>query len=143
MEIIKADNLYYHALCVYLRTVIFIQGQDVALEDEIETNEDDAVYFLGLVDGKPVATARYRVIENGTIGKIERVGVLDSQRGKGFGKKIMTHVIEDITKEHDGLTIKLSAQDHAIPFYEGLGFSARGEGYMEAGIPHHMMERKA
>ncbi len=139
MEIFKVENLYHHALCVYLRTVIFIQEQDVSVEEEIEQNEDDAVCFLGLVDGKAVATARYRIIDNNLIAKIERVGVLNNFRGKGYGNKLMDYVIEDAKLVHNPKVIKLSSQDHAIPFYENLGFAIEGDGFMEADIPHHMM----
>ena len=34
---------------------------------------------------------------------------------------------------------KLSAQTHALPFYEKLGFAAYGPEYPDAGIPHRDM----
>ena len=142
MKITKVENLYHHALCVYLRTVIFIQGQDVPVEMEIEHHEDNAIYFLGEIDGKPVATARYRATDGGSTIKIERVGILDDYRGKGYGNKIMQHAINDAKLLYKPKMIKISSQDHAIPFYESLGFIVDGDGFMEAGIPHHMMTIK-
>jgi len=35
--------------------------------------------------------------------------------------------------------VLLSAQTHAIAFYERFGFVAEGEAYDDAGIPHRMM----
>ena len=35
---------------------------------------------------------------------------------------------------------KLGSQDQAIPFYERLGFNIVGEGFVDAGIPHHWMQ---
>jgi predicted GNAT family N-acyltransferase len=37
---------------------------------------------------------------------------------------------------------RLAGQLHAIPFYEGHGFQAYGEVFLDAGIEHRMMERR-
>jgi ElaA protein len=39
--------------------------------------------------------------------------------------------------------ITLSAQSYLIHFYESLGFSTIGDQYLEDGIPHIKMKRKA
>ncbi len=36
----------------------------------------------------------------------------------------------------------LDSQDQAIPFYEKSGFSMEGDGFMDAGIPHHRMTKR-
>lgn len=142
MTIIKADNFYHFALCVYLRTIIFIIGQDVPWKEEIIPDEDDkAVSYVGFVEDQPVATGRTRVID-GNIGKIERVGVLPQYQGKGHGKDIVLHLVSELRKNKSLSVIKLGAQDHAISFYEKFGFKVDGDGFMEAGIPHHMMIMK-
>ncbi|MEE2978078.1 MAG: GNAT family N-acetyltransferase, partial [Pseudomonadota bacterium] len=35
----------------------------------------------------------------------------------------------------------LNAQTHAMPFYSRAGFTAEGEEFEEAGIPHRTMRR--
>lgn len=140
MEVVKVESLYQHALCVYLRTVIFIQGQNVPIKSDIELNEDEATYFLAIANDNPVATARYRIVDDKV--KVERVGVLDDCRGKGYGQKIMQHLISEVKQSHPDKAIKLSSQDNAIPFYEGIGFTVEGDGFMDANIPHHMMVLK-
>lgn len=144
MNILKAEKKYDYAMCIYLRTIIFIVGQDCPLVDEIEDEDDEenAVHFIGYLMGdRPAATARYRVL-NGNIAKIERVGVLDEYRGKGLGKEIVLHILDILKEDKSITTIKLGAQDHALGFYGKMGFVQYGDGYMEAGIPHHMMEYK-
>lgn len=142
MNIIKAENPYHFALCIYLRTVIFIIGQDVSPEDEIIPDEDEqAVSYVGFVNNQPVATARYRIVD-GIIGKIERVGVLPEHQGQGYGREMISHLISELKHNKELTFLKLGAQDHAIPFYEKLGFQVEGDGFMEAGIPHHMMVMK-
>lgn len=144
MNIIEAKTKYDYAMCIYLRTMIFIIGQDCPLVDEIETREDEeeAVNFIGYLMGDiPAATARYRMIDDKTA-KIERVGVPDEHQGEGYGKAMVLHIL-DILKNNPAIKcIKLGGQDHALGFYNKLGFKEYGDGYMDAGIPHHMMEYK-
>lgn len=144
MNIIEVSNKYDYAMCIYLRTMIFIIGQDCPLVDEIESEDDEesAVNFIGYMMGDiPAATARYRVLK-GNIAKIERVGVLDEFQGKGFGRDIVLHILDKLKNDKSITEIKLGAQDHALGFYNKLGFKEYGDGYMDAGIPHHMMEFK-
>jgi ElaA protein len=57
-------------------------------------------------------------------------------RGKGFGKELMKVSIARIQNLFPGYPIKISAQTYLKKFYEDLGFSQIGEGYLEDGIPH-------
>ena len=38
-------------------------------------------------------------------------------------------------------TLRIEAQDYTIPFYEKMGFTVVGDGFLEANIPHHAMEK--
>lgn len=142
MNILEAKKRYDYAMCIYLRTMIFIIGQDCPLVDEIEdeNDEEEAVHFIGYFTGDiPAATARYRMIDDHTA-KIERVAVLEEYRGEGLGKEMVSHILSVLKKDSSITSIKLGAQDHALGFYNKLGFVEYGDGYMEAGIPHHMMD---
>ncbi len=73
-------------------------------------------------------------------GKIGRVAVLRSARGRGIGALLMRRAIEYANKI--GLdSLSLDAQLHAIGFYEQLGFSAEGPEFLDAGILHRRMTR--
>lgn len=139
MGVIKSETLQHHALCAYLRTIVFIQEQNVSLEEEFETDEDEAVYFLGMYDESPVATSRYRILDDNKTVKIERVAVLSEHRGLGYGKKLTLAAVSDAQTFFPSAAVVATAQDHAIPFYEDLGFVVAGEGFVAAGIPHHTM----
>ena len=39
------------------------------------------------------------------------------------------------------MEIVLHAQDHALGFYERCGYEVEGDGFEEAGIPHHKMRK--
>ena len=103
---------------------------------EFDEYEDKSTHYLLCADNYPVATARFRLNAKDTA-KIERIAVLKEHRNKGLGRKLVEHVSKDLKGKPDIKKIVMSAQDYALPFYEKLGYTVVGEGYMEAGIPHH------
>ncbi len=135
----KVENKVDHARSVQVRTLVFVSGQNVPPEREIDEHEEDSHYFIAILNGRAIGTARWRM-KNEDTAKIERLAVLDEMRGKGIGRKLMLHLMEDIKKNSVASKIKMGSQDHAIPFYESMGFKVMGEGYMDGGtIPHHDM----
>lgn len=138
IEVRKADNLHFYSLCVAVRHEVFVIEQHCSWGEEYDALEDSCVHFVALVEGEAAGTARWRPYKGGA--KIERVAVRAAYRGMGIARVLMEHVMRDIAV--DGVSpIILSAQDHAIPFYEKLGFEVFEDGYDEAGIPHHMMQK--
>lgn len=138
-----AQTKHDFAWCAHIRTIVFVLGQNCPPDIEIDEHEDVCRHILARDAGKPCGTARWRIYKPG-VAKIERVAVLDAWRGKGVGHALMQAVITDIKSiAPDAKTLRLGAQDYAIPFYEKLGFRIVGEGFMEANIPHHWMEKAA
>ena len=117
-----------------LREKVFVEEQkvDPALEFE---NEEESRFYLLTVDGKDVATARWRETSGGY--KLERFVTLKEERGKGYGKMILEEMLKDVLPF--GKKIYLNAQTQALPFYEKSGFVKTGEPFMEAGIEHYLM----
>ena len=71
-------------------------------------------------------------------GKIGRIAVKSGLRGRGIGTLILRRLLQEARR----LGIRepyLHAQVQAVPFYERLGFSRKGEEFDEAGIPHVRM----
>lgn len=127
--------------CLDIRHKVFILGQNVPPDLEIDGLDDTARHYIGLDQDRPVATCRVRFIKE--TAKIERVAVLAAHRGQGIGRKLMDYVITALAKDPNIKTIKLSAQMAVVPFYESLGFTAYGAPYPDAGIPHMDMQRPA
>ncbi|MEM6590085.1 MAG: GNAT family N-acetyltransferase [Pseudomonadota bacterium] len=124
--------------CLELRRVVFMLEQGVSEEEERDGCDDSAHHILARLDGQPVGCAR--ILIEGDKGKIGRVCVLADQRGTGLGKALIEGCLAHLTSL--GLTrAVLGAQTHALGFYEALGFTAFGEEFDDAGIPHRMMER--
>lgn len=62
---------------------------------------------------------------------ITKIWVPESQRGNGFGRKLVSEAIKEIKKEHPGMVIKLAALPFdggmdmvdLVAWYEDQGFS--------------------
>ena len=125
--------------CFRIRTIVFVEEQEVPLELEMDEYDAVATHFL-LRDGEtPLATAR--LVDKHGLAKIGRVAVLKEARGRGLGLLLMQAVIDEA--KHRGFTESvLDAQTYAVPFYARLGYVAEGEEFDDAGIPHFLMRRK-
>lgn len=132
-QIAVTDDL---AACHAIRRAVFIEEQGVSEAEEIDDLDGDAVHLLAMDGGAPVGTAR--LLFAGDMGKIGRVAVMPSHRGTGLGKSLMLAAL-DVLRQRGLTKAKLSSQDHAIGFYESLGFVAEGPFYDDAGIPHRDM----
>ena len=124
--------------CRKIRIAVFVEEQHIPLAEEFDDIDGGAQHYLALLDGTPVGTAR--MYEKDGVGHIGRICVLPSARGHKVGQALVHAAIKGVTAM--GLkTAQLSAQDHAIGFYEQLGFRAFGDFYDDAGIPHMDMRR--
>ncbi len=127
------------AACHALRQTVFIDEQGVREIDEWDELDDQAVHLLAIVHGQPVGTAR--LLTQGETGKIGRICVVKDQRGTGLGAALVQHAIDRLVATPGITRLMLGAQEHAIGFYQKLGFTAYGPTYDDAGIPHRDMER--
>jgi predicted GNAT family N-acyltransferase len=124
--------------CIAIRHEVFVIGQSVPKDIEVDGLDEACTHALVRVDGVPVATARLRVVDG--LAKVERVAVLESHRGGGYGRVVMD-VIEEEAVRLGLTTAKLNAQTWVIPFYERLGYVAYGPEFMDADIPHRAMKK--
>lgn len=72
---------------------------------------------------------------------IGRVLTVESTRGTGLGKELMTHAIKYIEQEYPHQSNRISAQQYLEKFYQSFGFTAVSDVYDEDGIPHIEMIR--
>ncbi len=64
-------------------------------------------------------------------------------RGKGLGHDVIKVGLAEIERRN-GAGVRISAQSYLKGFYEGHGFVALGDPYLEDGIPHiEMLREKA
>ncbi len=127
--------------CLEIRKIVFIEGQNVPYELEIDGLDAAAYHLLALQNNTPIGTARALLLEEDTVAKIGRVAVLESGRGLGIGHMIMQEMEKD-SRLASAICFKLEAQTYALPFYEKLGYEAYGKEFDDAGIPHMRMKKK-
>lgn len=117
-----------------VRTVVFIDEQSVTPEYEWDDIDASAVHLLAMAENQAIACLR--IIEYTKIG---RMAVLKEWRGRGVGTRLLKMAIE-ICRQHGSKCVKLSAQTHAIGFYEKAGFVQVSDEYCDVDIPHVDMQ---
>ena len=123
-----------------IRSEVFVVEQDCVYQDL--DGDDQASVHLWLTEGdRTVAVSR--VCPAGTHMQEVSIGrVVTTDRGKGYGKRIMLESI-DAAREYFGATvIDIEAQEYAKGFYEQVGFRQSSETFMLDGIPHIRMTWK-
>lgn len=120
-----------------IRETVFIHEQGVPVDLEWDGLDSSCAHVLAWNDlGETIGTARMQ--PNGTIG---RMAVLKDWRGRGVGQALLQTLLDLAVKQ--GLPrVTLSAQIHALGFYERAGFHVVGEPFMDADIPHRKMARE-
>ncbi|RRV04390.1 GNAT family N-acetyltransferase [Pseudomonas sp. v388] len=120
-----------------VRDAVFVAEQSVPPELEWDAEDGDAVHFLAYEGDFAIGTAR--LLPDGEIG---RLSVLRDWRGLAVGEALLKAVIHEA--EQRGLNVqKLSAQVQAVEFYQRFGFTVVSEEFLEAGLPHVDMIRRA
>lgn len=116
-----------------IRQRVFVEEQNVPPELEWDDTDDIADHYLAVTeDNKPAGVARlFSTLEE--TAHIGRMAVLPEFRGKGVGEALLQHLITEASRFSE---LKLSAQEHAIPFYQRSGFHVYSDFYDDAGIPH-------
>jgi predicted GNAT family N-acyltransferase len=126
--------------CYALRLAVFVEEQGVPLDMELdEHDETDAVHIMGCDEGEVVATARMVNLDG--VGKIGRVAVAQSARGKGYGKQVIEALMNLARDAGTVSSFALDAQIQATGLYEKLGFEKVGDVFDDAGIDHIKMVR--
>ncbi|MCF6215701.1 MAG: GNAT family N-acetyltransferase [Emcibacter sp.] len=137
IKIIKVTSEKNLSHCFHIRTIVFVEEQNVPMNEEIDGLDAEADHFLLYLGQIPVATARVRYLND--IAKIERVAVLKGNRGHKIGHQLMGFIMADIKKNPHIKLMKLGAQVPVIAFYEKLGFICHGDIFLDAGIRHRWM----
>ncbi len=143
MDITPVQSDYDWEKARSIRTQVFIEEQDCPPEEEWDGHDETSRHVLGWVDGRAVATARWRTVphDEEIVAKLERFAVLPEHRGQGGGTQLVRYVIEDARRAGFD-TFLVHAQSHLQDWYEDLGFEVTGRTFDEVGIPHVEMMRR-
>ena len=120
-----------------IRQRVFIDEQKVP--EELEWDGTDEIadhYLMVLPDNTPIGVARvFSTLDE--VAHIGRMAILPAHRRRGYGQKLLQHLMAEAGREFGEL--RLSAQKHAIDFYQACGFHLCSDAYDDAGIPHFDM----
>ena len=134
-KIFQAKYEQYKDEIIKVRHEVFVIGQNISSELEIDGKDSDCFHVLVMIDKKPIATGRME--KDGHIG---RIAVLKKYRRKDHGTKVMKK-LEEIAKNKSIKKTYLGSQVHATNFYFRLGYESYGNFYFEAGIKHIKMRK--
>ena len=131
---LTVDELYE---LLRVRAEVFVVEQDCVYQDL--DGDDQVSVHLWLTDGGKVV-ALCRVCPAGTHMEEVSIGrVITTERGKGYGKRIMLEGIKVAQEHFNAKRIDIEAQEYARDFYEQVGFRQSSEPFILDGIPHIRM----
>lgn len=121
-----------------LRSEVFVVEQECIYQD-IDGKDEKADHVLLIINNELVGYTR---VFNENIyfkeASFGRAVVKKNYRGEGYGHLLVEKSLEHL-KTNKQSPIKISAQSYLKEFYSSHGFVAKGEEYMEDGIPHTAM----
>jgi tRNA(adenine34) deaminase len=118
-----------------IRFEVFVDEQKVPADEEVDAFDPLSIHAIAWTNG--AAAACGRLLPDGHIG---RMAVRQAFRGQGVGALVLLHLIERARQRGDREVV-LSAQTHALGFYEKFGFVAEGGEYLDCNIPHRDMRK--
>lgn len=138
---LSANQLYE---ILRLRSEVFVVEQDCVYQDL--DGLDQASLHLCEWHGSDLL-AYTRLLAPGVDFKdasaIGRIITSPSVRRNGHGRPIVAESIKICEEQWPSFPIKLHAQTYLLKFYREFGFEPYGDEFLEDGLPHFFMERRA
>lgn len=121
-----------------IRMTVFCDEQGFTTEEEYDSYDETADFVVSYDGRTPVATGRLIKTEDGEY-KIGRVAVMKEYRGRHAGSAIMES-LSRLAASKGAKCVVVGAQEHAIEFYEKLGYTVCSDTYMEGHVAHKKMK---
>ncbi|PKN55836.1 MAG: GNAT family N-acetyltransferase [Deltaproteobacteria bacterium HGW-Deltaproteobacteria-14] len=122
-----------------LRQRVFVEEQGVPAALERDALDAVAHHVVLLEGERAIGTGRVRLVAP-DVAKVERVAVDVDRRGQGSGRRVM-EALEERARALGAANVRLAAQESAVAFYQRLGYTAHGERFWDAGLPHRWMDK--
>jgi predicted GNAT family N-acyltransferase len=138
MTVAVTDDERWIEQALELRERVFCGEQGVGVEAERDGLDGEAIHLCHVRDGRVVGTCRV-LIRDG-IGRLGRMAVEPSARGRGIGAELLAEA-ERAARAAGATRMRLHAQSAAVSLYARGGYVQVGEPFVEEGIDHVTMER--
>lgn len=103
-----------------IRYQVFTLEQKIPQELDLDGLDEDSLHALVSEQGKPIATARLKVNQDGS-SVMARVAVSEQSRGLGIASKLVSALIEH-AKNIGVRSIEIHAHSYLRSYYEKFGF---------------------
>ncbi|PCJ58810.1 MAG: GNAT family N-acetyltransferase [Planctomycetota bacterium] len=107
------------------------------LSDDDLSNEINNYHF-GTFENEEIIACLVGTEKDKTTMKIRQMAVSEKYQSRGLGKQMMIYA-ETFFINKGFKQFELNAREHAIPFYEKLGYHSVGDIFMEVTIKHVKM----
>lgn len=154
----EALNIHWEALpfeqlpvtslyaALQLRAEVFVVEQRCAYQDP-DGHDASAMHLMGWDSpSRSTLLAYTRLLPPGVTfseASIGRVVTSPVTRGTGLGHRLMAQSLNSLFEHWGKQDVRIGAQAHLQAFYQQHGFVTEGEPYVEDGIPHVEMIRRA
>ncbi len=137
---LTVDQLYK---ILQLRSKVFVLEQECLYQD-LDDLDQKAIHTFCVQGDKVIACARtFWKDQDRKLAQIGRVVTDPDYRRQKKASEILQAAIGIAENDMKAEQIYLEAQTYAIPLYEQLGFKVSSDVFLEDGIPHVQMIRKA
>lgn len=116
------------------KSAVFVLAYETTVNNSTSNVEYEALKKEHKI---PIGTGR--LVFLGDMYKIGRIAVKKEFRGRGYGDFIVRMLV-DKAFLMGAQEVYVGAQEHAVSFYEKIGFVSQEETYEEDGILHQMMK---
>lgn len=140
---LDADTLY--ALLKLRSEVFVVEQQCVYLDPDGKDRHPEAVHLFGIADDGAIA-AYLRILPPGLSYpqvSFGRVLTAPAFRGRGLGDPMLHAALDEIAARWPGHDVQIGAQAHLQHYYGRHGFEPSSDPYLDDGIPHIDMLRRA
>ena len=108
--------------------------------DVVVEGEDDSMHLVAVDEARVVACVMLTP-QSPTRGKLRQMAVHPSLQGTGLGCALVRH-LEQALDTAGFKEVELHARDHAVGFYEKLGYACEGGPFVEVGLQHFRMRKR-
>lgn len=123
----------------FIRESVFVNEQ--GFQNEFDDIDAIAQHIVLYSDEEPIGCGRVYPDKNDpTLWHLGRLAILKPYRKCGYGSVIIA-ALEAKAQDFGATMIQLSAQEHAIPFYERCGYEVCGTSYLDEHVPHRDMKK--
>ena len=108
--------------------------------DVVVDGEETSLHLVALDDDRVVGCVLLTP-KSPRLGKLRQMAVDPSRQGTGLGRALVLHLEREL-RARGFEEVELHARDHAVGFYEKLGYVKEGEPFVEVRIPHLRMRKR-